>query len=957
MGRGGMGVVYRAQDEKLQRTVALKFLSPDLITDSQAKQRFVREAQVVSSLDHPNICTIFEIDETPDGRLFMVMACYEGESLRQRIDRNPIPVAEATELMIQLADGLSKAHQAGIVHRDIKPSNLFITRENTLKILDFGLARHFDQTGLTQTGQVVGTIAYISPEQLKGAEADIRSDIWAAGIVFYEMLCGRRPFHADNPAAIVNSILNRSTDFIDETLLDKPNRVRQIVSRMLMKDPAERFASAEELRLALIEFRTQLSPARPIEQMMNPPLRHRKARIILAGAMLGVVVLSAGWMWRNAHNVRWARDVAIPEVTHLVERGSYPEAFALAQRALLYAPDDPMLRTLRPKFAESFSLKSTPESAEVYVSRYENSEGEWELLGHTPLNGVSLPRRPYRWKFVKAGFEPVERATTDQADELAGSTLDVTLFETGKQQQGMVFVPGGPYSGRFNGAVLNRVDVPPFFIDRNEVTNKEFKEFVDAGGYNVEEFWKGLDFVKNGAHISLADAKKEFVDTTQRPGPAGWELGTYLKDQAELPVTGVSWYEAMAYAHFRGKSLPTLYHWGKASLPDYEFLSSLASLSVPLSNFSGTGPIPVGTHGMGPYGTFDMLGNAREWVSNRAPDGGYLLGGGWSDAPYEYNTTIASPLIERSKTNGFRLMKEVGNPGDDTLRQVIQFDRKSIVAIKPVSDEVFESYRSQFAYVRGPGNKEKPLVLETTEDWIKQKVTIETGYRNEKMDVFLFIPARMATPFQAVVFFPGIDRFLTKTSSKDIEPGFPPMPLDHIVKSGRVLVEPIFQGSYERWSPLDVTVQGGYIQKVADWRWDLGQTLDYLESRTDIDASKFAFVGLSFGASYALPAMALEPRFKTAIFLSGGEPNQVLPPLVDPIHYLPRIKIPVLLLNGGFDPIFPVAEQEMFYNALGTRAQDKRYKVFPESSHAFFPRREYLRETLDWLDKYLGRTN
>ena len=180
------------------------------------------------------------------------------------------------------------------------------------------------------------------------------------------------------------------------------------------------------------------------------------------------------------------------------------------------------------------------------------------------------------------------------------------------------------------------------------------------------------------------------------------------------------------------------------------------------------------------------------------------------------------------------------------------------------------------------------------------------------------------------------------------------MPLDHIVKSGRVLVEPIFQGSYERWNALSISVQGGYIQKVVDWRWDIGRTLDYLESRNDIDTSKFAFVGLSFGASYALPAMTFEPRFKTAIFLSGGEPNPELPPVVEPFNYLPRIKLPVLLLNGGFDPIYPPAVQEIFYKSLGTRIEDKRYKVYPESSHAFFPRREYLRETLGWLDKYLG---
>lgn len=957
LGRGGMGIVYRAQDEKLQRTVALKFLSPNLVLDNFAKQRFVREAQVVSALDHSNICTIFEIDELPDGRLFMVMACYEGESLRQRIERSPIPVAEAVELLIQLADGLSKAHHAGIVHRDIKPSNLFITRDGVLKILDFGLAKQSDQTALTQTSHVMGTIAYISPEQLQGSEAGPQSDIWAAGVVFYEMLSGKLPFRGGNAAAALNATLTESPKPLHDFVPGIPQILQRIINRALAKNPSERFTSAAELREALNAARTELSPMRSAER--GPSRGFRRARTIIAGSLFAVIALVAtAWAWRSAGHARWAREIAIPEITQLVERGKIPEAFTLGQQALHYVPNDPMLRTLRRQFAATFSVKSTPVGADVYVIPYEKWDAEWEYLGRTPLEGISMPRRPYRWKISKNGFETMERATASLADRMGAGDWEVTLLENGKQPQGMVFVPGGQSSARLNGASLDPLQVPPFFIDRYEVTNKEFKEFVEAGGYAHSEFWDGLDFVNGGVHLSLAVAMKEFVDSTQRAGPAGWELGSYLKDQADFPVTGVSWYEAMAYASYRGKTLPTVYHWGRASTPDYELMSALASASVPLSNFGGVGLTPAGQHhGMGPYGTFDMLGNAREWVQNAAPDGGMLLGGGWLDPPYFYGTAFPSSLFDRSKTNGFRLMKELKDSGDAALRQTIRFNRKNISEIKPPSDEVFEAYRSQFAYVHGTPQTVKPVVVETTEDWIKQKVTIETGYRNERMDVFLFIPARSRPPFQAAVFFPPTDAFLTRSSSDGLPPGVGSMPLDHIVRSGRVLVEPIFQGSFERWNRLNISVEGGYIQKVVDWRWDLGRTLDYLESRKDIDSSKVAFVGLSFGASYPLPLMTVEPRFKTALLLSGGEPNREMPPSVDPMHYFSRIKIPVLMLNGGFDPLFPITNQEMVFNSLGTRAEDKRHVVFPESSHAYFPRREYLRETLDWLDKYLGRVN
>jgi len=212
IGRGGMGVVYRAEDTKLQRTVALKFLPPELTSDNEAKQRLLREARVASGLDHPNLCSIHEIDESPDGQLFVAMAFYEGETLKKRMARGAIPLTEALDIAIQVAQGLRKAHEAGIVHRDIKPANVFITTDGIVKILDFGvaIAKLSGQTRLTRTGTTPGTIAYVSPEQIKGAEADERSDLWGLGVVLYEMATGHYPFRAENEAALLHAVLNRA---------------------------------------------------------------------------------------------------------------------------------------------------------------------------------------------------------------------------------------------------------------------------------------------------------------------------------------------------------------------------------------------------------------------------------------------------------------------------------------------------------------------------------------------------------------------------------------------------------------------------------------------------------------------------------------------------------------------------------------------------------------------------
>ena len=194
LGHGGMGVVYTAQDPRLKRQVAIKLLTPDLTRDETAKQRFLQEAQAASALDHPNICTIFEVNETDDGQLYLVMAYYDGETLKERIERGALPVDEAVDIATQVGHGLAKAHTAGIVHRDIKPANVMVTADGTVKILDFGLAKLAGTEGITQTGTTVGTVAYMSPEQARGEEVDHRTDIWSLGVVFYEMLSGQQPF-------------------------------------------------------------------------------------------------------------------------------------------------------------------------------------------------------------------------------------------------------------------------------------------------------------------------------------------------------------------------------------------------------------------------------------------------------------------------------------------------------------------------------------------------------------------------------------------------------------------------------------------------------------------------------------------------------------------------------------------------------------------------------------------
>ena len=260
LGGGGMGLVYAARDTRLGRRVALKFLPPQWSHDESAKERFMREAQAASATDHPNICTIHDIGTTDDGQLFIVMAHYDGQTLKKRLESGPLGVDEAIDIAAQIGEGLAKAHAQGVIHRDVKPGNLMLT-EDGVKILDFGLAKFADaRLKLTLEGSTIGTIAYMAPEQVRGDEADARSDVWALGAVVYEMLAGEVPFRGGYPEAIAHAIRHEPPAPLRARRPEVPEALEQIVFRALHKDPAVRFQAARDVARALRRLQGRTLP-------------------------------------------------------------------------------------------------------------------------------------------------------------------------------------------------------------------------------------------------------------------------------------------------------------------------------------------------------------------------------------------------------------------------------------------------------------------------------------------------------------------------------------------------------------------------------------------------------------------------------------------------------------------------------------------------------------------------
>src|SRR5215212_6773000 len=246
LGGGGMGVVYKAIDRKLGRPVALKFLPPQWSHDDAAKQRFVREAQAASATQHPHICIVHDIATADDGQLFIVMGYYEGQTLKQRLESGALPIDDALDVATQIADGLARAHAQGVIHRDIKTGNLILT-EDGVRIVDFGLATFADALQLTVQGSTLGTAAYMSPEQVRGEAIDARSDVWAVGVVLYQMLTGHPPFRGAYAEAVGHAIRNEPPPPIRAERPEVPEDVEQLVFRALHKDAAVRYQSGREL--------------------------------------------------------------------------------------------------------------------------------------------------------------------------------------------------------------------------------------------------------------------------------------------------------------------------------------------------------------------------------------------------------------------------------------------------------------------------------------------------------------------------------------------------------------------------------------------------------------------------------------------------------------------------------------------------------------------------------------
>jgi dienelactone hydrolase len=676
-------------------------------------------------------------------------------------------------------------------------------------------------------------------------------------------------------------------------------------------------------------------------------------------ALLAATAGAAGF-WLLASNgegdAEWLART-LTQIESRLDEADFEPAYALVREVQQRFPNDTELQGLWSRVSWDTNLDSEPEGAHVYRRAY-GTDNDWEDLGTTPLANIRVPHGLSELRLELPGYRTLHRtiggghlnwetlgqATPRDADMLMVGP-ELYRFDTeASLPADMVRVSGWTFATAGDDYALE-----DFFLGRYEVTNEEYKAFVDDDGYRKPNLWDPIVF--DGEELPLARALELglFNDRTGIVGPYSWSAGDYADGEGEMPVSGVSWYEASAYARWSGRELPTSYHWQQA------IAFSTFPWQLPLSNFSRQGPRRVTeSRAMSYAGAFDMAGNVREWTANALGDEKVILGGNWNDDHYIAGTRgTAAPPLDRSDGNGIRLMESHDLPQvAAVLREPLPARPTAAgdTARQAVDDATYAAYSLAFDYDR---NEAINASIEDTDEqrvWRREKISFNAAYGNERALLYLYLPANAAGPFQTVVYWCGWDTF----GLDDVDLYFARQ-VDFIVKQGRAVAFPVLPGIFERRTTgMPGFNTPAWRENVVNSVKDIRRAIDYLETRRDIDASALAYFGYSWGGVNAPVTLAQEDRFDVAVIDIGLMPAMPSNPNVDPINSLPRIDVPTLMFSGEFDPMVSRADATTYFDLIGVPEDQKRH-VWALGGH-FIPRDMLISETLDWLDRYLGPT-
>lgn len=953
LGSGGMADVWLASrtDGAFERQVALKI--PRLLERPvEMTARFALECNILAALECPGIARLYDAGVDGAGVPFIAMEYVQGEPLIEWCNARRLDEAARIRLFLQVLAVVGFAHERQVIHRDLKPSNILVSDRGEARLLDFGTARLMEPkpgaASLTRVYGLAMTPEYASPELLHGESIDLRSDIYSLGVVLHELLTGARPAQPARTATGGTTSLRGA--------------LREVVMTALQSSPDERYPEVASFAAALQPF----ADGRAQGLSWRLKIRRVSAGGFAALAALAGMVALLAWTLQQRGQERWAREDALPRLQALIAADDYAAAFDLAREIEDVTPRDPVLRELEPSFSAKVTLDTAPDGARVFHRPYDGGEKDWRFIGETPLKDVAVPIGVGLWRIEKEGRDSALLALRNPGLQLGnapdadirllaeGVDLTIPLADAATSPEGMVLVPAIPAVIPAVGE--GRVKVPAFFIDRFEVRNRDYKEFVDAGGYTEGSLWRDLPFDDRGGWQT---ASAGFVDQTGRPGPSTWRAGVFPDGKAEHPVTGVSWYEAAAYCHFRGKELPTAYHWYRAAGSLVEFWESTSSAIVHGSNFGGRELAPVGRFSsIGPHGTYDMAGNAREWVWNQGSLGRWVAGSAFDELPYMYMVPGEAPPSDRSAATGIRCMRQAhAGTANEDLRQPIATQAVDDAAMEPVGDAAFAVLAQQLDYRATAMVPRVAMHDSPSSAWTAERITLPTGYDNGSFAVQLFLPTDRRPPTGVIFYLPHAGEFIAPVTTDAFDPAGGGVPLDFLLRSGWALAVVAFDGTFERQWSAERMQSMSYAERfrlqMRHWREELGRTIDYLTTREDIESRTLGWYGISFGAATMLPLLAVEKRIGAAVLYGGGAGiYSDLPASEQPYNYLPRVTQPVLMLNGRWDIDATPASQQRLFELLGSPG-DRKKRVLFEAGHGNLPRFQVEKQALEWFDRYL----
>jgi formylglycine-generating enzyme required for sulfatase activity len=841
-----------------------------------------------------------------------------------------------------------------------------------VKIVDFGLAKLAGKTMLTKEGTTLGTVAYMSPEQSQGADVDHRTDIFSFGVLLYEMLAGRQPFEGDYEQAVIYSILNEEPEPLKSLRNDLTGELQEIVQRTLEKEPDKRHQSVDEFLHELKKLRQPEGsiPAKATD--FKSFLQLFKSPRFLSVAAAIIIILGISF-WVPFQRLLNRQKVAglLPQIVELSQTGNYTQAYELALEADAHFIDDSIFQSLIPVISNNLSVISQPKGAKVFLKLFApDDRGEFpprEFVGETPIQDLRIARGDYTISIEKDGFVPVERIASSELSRVETLTgpnpaikIEITLRESAGDPADMVFIQGGPYRLVGAGApTMTDVNLDDFFIDKFEVNNAQYTAFILGGGYSNRSYWKH-PFIKDEQVISWEEAIQFFTDRSGLPGPRTWVNQEYPDGKDTYPVTGITWYEAAAYAEFASKNLPTIFQWEMAAragaVTHFDGVVMPWGLVRPgqtsqyRANFNSRAPSPVDSYefGISPYGCYNMAGNVKEWCRNEMTGGYATTGGSYEDPMYLFVQYGTFDGFFSSSATGFRCVRNLaGNTGDQGAMRINVEQRTP--SYSPIDEQTFNSLLSHYKYDKKPISGEMIETIEAA-DWIREKIRF-AGVKGDKIIAYLYLPRRVAHPLQCLVLVPGAALFLGRNLAEATE-----WLLTSQIKSGRAVLAVVLKGMTEReWGPGHVRPATNSVQfreEMVLHATELRMGIDYLETRDDIDMSKLAYVGKSWGAGSRVGFAAIDQRFKTVVLVGAGIDERVKPtlPEADNVNFAPYIKPPKLVVNGKYD------EEHIWYSRglpLYNLLSEPKKLVLLEGGHV--PAVELRAPVINaWLDETLG---